>query len=105
MAAELPDEVFFADDTFGDVVVLIPLEGARRGVRAIFDDPYFDAGLGEYHLEISKPRLTARAADLAGMRRGDEVEIAGTLYDVLSQPQDDGTGIAMLELAKKTRPS
>lgn len=105
MAAELPDEAFFADDTFGQVVVLIPIEGARRGVRAIFDDPYFDAGLGEYHLETSRPRLTARAADLQGMRRGDEVEIGSVLYDVLSQPQDDGTGIAMLELARKTQPS
>lgn len=36
---------------------------------------------------------------MLGVTRGDVVEIDGKTYDVLTGPQPDGTGMAMLEMA------
>ncbi|CAG2144438.1 hypothetical protein LMG31506_03005 [Cupriavidus yeoncheonensis] len=73
--------------------------GGTRTVAAIFDDPYMDAKLGEYDMDTSAPRITCVEADLAGVKRGDAVVIAGKTYGVTRYPQPDGNGHAVLELA------
>lgn len=73
--------------------------GATRRVRGIFDDPYLNAELGEYELDTNRPRLTCKESDVADVRRGDTVTIDGQTYDVMTSPQPDGTGMALLQLA------
>lgn len=70
-----------------------------RSVRGIFDDPYLNAQLGEYEMDTSRPRFHCKEADVIGVLRGDQVEIAGRMFDVLTSAQPDGTGMAILELA------
>jgi hypothetical protein len=75
-------------------------DGSTRQVAGIFDDPYMNAQLGEYDLDTSKPRFTAKETDLAGVDRGDVVTLAGKQYDVLTGPQSTGDGLAVLQLAE-----
>jgi hypothetical protein len=93
---------FLAEDTAGGFAcpaVLRYQAGGTRTVSVIFDDPYFNAQLGEYEADASQPRISGKETELLQLRRADTVEIAGQLYDVLTSPQPDGTGWAMVELA------
>jgi len=92
-------DVFFSPDEFGTTVVLRLQSGVERQFNAVFDDPYLNAELGEYELDTNRPRLTCKESDVLGVTRGDVVEIDGKTYDVLTGPQPDGTGLAMLEMA------
>lgn len=92
-------DVFLIADEFAVTVTLRLQSGVVRQFNAVFDDPYLNAELGEYDLDTSRPRLTCKESDVVGVSRGDEVEIDGTVYDVLTGPQPDGTGMAMLEMA------
>lgn len=92
-------ETFLDLDDFAVEVRLFPAAGEPRTVPAIFDRPFLSADLGEYMAETEQPRITATEADLQGMTRGDRVDVAGTVYDVLGGPQPDGTGMATLPLA------
>ena len=82
------------------VPVTLHAGGTDRVIKAIYDDPYLNAQIGEYEADTSRPRLTCKESDVAGVVRGDTVIVEGTTYDVLSSPQGDGTGMAMLDLAR-----
>ena len=82
------------------VSVTLHTQGTDRTFLAIYDEPYLNAQIGEYEADTSRPRLTCKEADVSGVVRGDTVTIEGTTYDVLSSPQGDGTGMAMLDLAR-----
>lgn len=88
-------------DDFAHAGVVGFQAGGTRTVNGIFDDPYLDAQLGEYAMDSSDPRFTAKESDLVGVRRGDTLVVAGVTYDILTGPQPDGTGMAMLKLAKQ----
>lgn len=80
--------------------------GSVRRFSAIFDEQFLDAETGEYRFETSSPRLNGKAADMAGVRRGDSVVLdpdgpAPREFDVVSAPQIDGTGWAVLRIAPK----
>lgn len=90
---------FLNADEFATTVTLRSQDGTERQITAIFDDPYLNAELGEYELDTNRPRLTCKESDVLGVTRGDVVEIDGKTYDVLTGPQPDGTGMAMLEMA------
>ena len=92
---------FLQTDDFAVVATIVSGEGASRSVSGIFDEPFLDAQLGEYSLDGSQPRFTARASDLAGVARHDEVTIGGVVYLALGDPQEDGTGMAVLPLVKQ----
>jgi len=94
-------DVFLNTDEFAVPVTLQLQDKTERQINAIFDDPYLNAELGEYEFDTNRPRLTCKESDLAGVTRGDKVVIGSITYDVLSGPQSDGTGLAMLELAKQ----
>ena len=66
----------------------------------IFDDPNNRAALGEYMLDHPEPRFTCAEADVALVRCGDVVAIEGRDFDLLQEPEKDGTGIAVLILAR-----
>lgn len=90
-------DVFFGD--FACPVTLTLANGAVRVIQGIFDDPYLNTELGEYEADTSRPRLTVKEADVAGVKRGDTALVGAVLYDVLSSPNQDGNGTATLELA------
>lgn len=95
---------FFDLDTDGGFsfpAVLQSQKGWTRTINAIFDDPYFNAQIGEYEADTSSPRLTAKESDLFGLLRGDVVTIAGETFDVLDSPEQDGTGTAVIRLARQ----
>ena len=70
------------------------------GKPGIFDEPYLNTQIGEFELDASQPRLTCKAADVPDLQAKDEVQIGGQVYYLLTGPQFDGTGMAVLSLAK-----
>ena len=69
-------------------------------MRAIFDEPYLNAELGEYELDTNQPRLTCKWKNVQDVARGD---VGGRPYDVVTNAQPDGTGMALLALAVQQR--
>lgn len=93
---------FLATDTdggFATPAVLLFAAGQQKTVSVIFDDPYFNAQLGEYDAESSQPRILGKLQDLAHVRRGDVVSVGGKNYDVMTSALPDGTGMATVMLA------
>ena len=90
---------FFDVTEFADMATITLAGGQVLEVAGIYDDPYLNAQLGEYQMDISEPRFTCRESDVLGVGRGDVVAIGGKTYDVMTAPQSDGTGIAVLKLA------
>lgn len=70
-------------------------------VDGIFDDPYMDAQTGEYQMDTREPRFWCQESHVAGVRRGDTAVIDGRTFDIMSEPQSDGTGMAMLKLEEQ----
>lgn len=94
-------DAFVSEDDFGVKATIRLQDGGVRVVAGIFDDPYLNAQLGEYELDVSRPRFTCKEADVIGVLRGDIVDIGGRTFDVLTTAQPDGTGMATLELANQ----
>lgn len=90
---------FLSNDDFADSVTVHLQDGEIRPISGIFDGPYLNVQIGEYEMDTSQPRLTCKASDVIGVKRGDSVEIDGLIYDVLTGAQPDGTGMAQLSLA------
>lgn len=81
-------------------------DGTTRGsesspIYVIYDDLFHSADLGEYDTSSSQPRLNGKETDFQGLDRGDEVEVDGERFDILGPPQRDGTGWAILQLARQ----
>lgn len=90
--------VFF--DEFADIATInLADETVIENVKCIYDDPYFNAQLGEYDMDTSRPRITCKMSDVTNVSRGDTLTIKSKTYDILTSPQGDGTGLAMLDLA------
>lgn len=83
------------------VVATLTLAGSSRAVKCIFDDPYLNAQLGEYEWDGGKPRITAKEVDLVGVTRTTPVFVNGKQYYALTNPQQDGTGMAVLTLSEE----
>jgi len=73
---------------------------AEKPVYVIYDDPAYDAMLGEYVFEGSKPRINGPAELLKGLDIGDKVEVSGEIFDVNGPSQTDGTGTATVFLSR-----
>lgn len=95
------DDFLATDDDGGFAISAIIRfqDGTQKTVTVIYDEPYFNAQLGEYDADASQPRITGKESDLVGVRRGDLVQIDGTTYESLTSYQPDGTGMAMVSLA------
>ena len=97
------------DGGFANTAVIHFKTGGNRPVKAIYDDPYMDATLGEYVADTSQPRLNGKEVDFAGVTRGDTVTITtgppgnttSETFDILTNPQADGTGWAVITLARQ----
>ena len=91
--------VFVETDDFAVPAEISLSDGTTKTVNGIFDWPGVQAELGGYVQDDLLPAFTAIAADLKGVRKGDAITINGCLFDILSSPKPDGTGMAVLELA------
>ncbi len=91
--------IFFDPADFGVVATITPAVGAAYQVNGIFDDPYLNTQLGEYQVDTSQPRFTAAEPHLAAVKRGDVLTIGGKQFDVLTNAQPDGTGLAIVQMA------
>ncbi|WP_295044731.1 head-tail joining protein [uncultured Paracoccus sp.] len=89
---------FLSTDDFAVTATIYPRDGAPRAVSVIFDDPFASPSINGYDVETVQPTASGRASDFAGVRKGDEIEIAGVRYVLDSGPRDDGTGWAALPL-------
>lgn len=94
---------FLNVDDFATVATLKLQTGGTREVTGIFDEPYLNAQIGEYEADTSVPRFTCRASDVVGVQRGDVITVDDQAYDILTSPQPDGTGMALLKLAPSGR--
>lgn len=91
---------FFASDEFATTAIITRVEEQIGEVLGIFDDPNQVAALGEYELDHPTPRFTCREVDVADVAKGDVATIEGRSFDIMQEPELDGTGIATLILAK-----
>lgn len=95
---------FFGLDTNGGFsfpAVIHSQNGWTRTINVIFDDPYFNSQIGEYEADTSNPRITAKESDVVGILRNDTIIVAGETFDVLTSPQQDGTGTAVVTMARQ----
>lgn len=92
---------FLQIDEFATTAMIDLQDGTSRSVVGIFDDPFLNAELGEYELDTTRPRLTCKTVEVAGVGRGDEVSIDGETFDVMTSPQGDGEGMSVLDLARR----
>lgn len=100
---ENPDDFLQTDDDggFANTAVIHFQTGGSRTVKAIFDDPYLMSEIGEYDADTSQPRLNGKEVDFAGVTRGDTVTVTGETFDILTSPQADGTGWAIIKMARQ----
>lgn len=89
------------DGGFANTAVIHFQTGGSRTVKAIFDDPYLMSEIGEYDADTSQPRLNGKEVDFAGVNRGDTVTVTGETFDILTSPQADGTGWAIIKMARQ----
>ncbi|MEC8887359.1 MAG: head-tail joining protein [Pseudomonadota bacterium] len=72
-----------------------------KPITGIFDEPYLNADLGEYEVDSAQPRFLCKSVDVQGVRRGDELYVNERAYFIMTYPQHDGTGLALLKLEPK----
>lgn len=96
---------FLDPDEFGDMAIFHHASGTHSPpVCGLYDDPFMSAQLGEYDAETSAPRFTCKAFDVALVKRKDTVTIstqAGAIELAVLSVQPDGTGLAVVRLAKE----
>jgi hypothetical protein len=92
--------LFLDEEEFASPVTLTRSDGSVLEFPAIFENPYLDAQTGEYNMDMARPRAWCAHSDVPGVQRGDACVIDGIRYDVLTRPQGDGSGMAMLDLAE-----
>ncbi len=85
----------FLDTTHGFAVAAT--YNGTTTVNGIFDDEYFEVGIGTPGVEGSQPSFICRAADVSAAVQGDTLLIGSTTYTVVNV-QPDGTGMIRLVL-------
>ena len=94
---------FLDTDDFAVAATLHSQTGSPRQLCGLFDDPYVNTKIGEYEADASAPRFLCRQSDVRSVQRGDQMQIDGDWYVILTTPQFDGTGMATLKLAPEER--
>lgn len=93
-------DAFFGQDDFAVPVTIRRGEVVLWQGSAIFDDGNAPADLGDLEHDLSSPHLICSAADVADVDDGDVADVAGKAWDVMGEPERDGTGLARVILAK-----
>lgn len=98
---------FLQEDDFASPAVITLAGGGTIALSGIFDDPHVGAKLGEYERDTQGPTFNCRADAVMGqVRRKDIITITHPnktteTLDIMTSPQPDGTGLAILELARR----
>lgn len=92
-------DAFLAEGEFATAVTVTREDGVVLDFSGIYEDQYLDTQLGEYRMDTERPRVWCKQSDVPGVQRRDTCTVGGTTYDVMTEPQGDGTGMAMLDLA------
>lgn len=92
-------DAFLDEGDFATRVIVQRADGVELALPGIFEDAYYDTQLGEYAMDTTRPRVWCKMTDVPGVQRRDTCRVGDTVYDVLSEPQGDGAGMAMLDLA------
>lgn len=94
------DEFLDVDD-FAVTATITLRSGQTRPVAGIYEGPYVKARVGDdIEQDTTRPTFTCKAADVIGVQRGDGITIPGEgPFGILTTPQPDGTGMAVLEIA------
>lgn len=99
------DDFLQADDFASSAVFTLPGGQVLPAVLGIYDDPYLNAQLGEYEVDTTSPRFTGKLSDLARVVRKSIAVVTAdgvaTTFDVLTDVQPDGTGMAVVKLAAR----
>lgn len=90
-----PKHIFLAD--FSLPVILHTAQGDRE-IKAIYDDAFFDASVGETVLDTTQKRLTAKDDDLCGFSREDTLTFGERVFRVI-KIEPDGTGFSTILLS------
>ena len=106
------DDFLVSDDHggFASAAVITLASGTVLPViNVIFDDPIVDDSMGEYTMDLSNPRVGCKETDVVGVAKFDTIAVGvtivrgiasgGTVYDIIDNPQLDGSGWATLKLA------
>lgn len=88
------------DGGFAQTAVVQFQDGGTRDISVIYDDPYLNAQLGEYEADTSEPRISGKESDMVGIRARDLVTVAGETFVVIRSPEADGTGWALVTMAR-----
>ncbi len=88
------------DGGFATTAVVLFQDGGTRTISVLFDDPYLNAQLGEYEADTSEPRVSGKEVDMVGISRGDRIAVADETFDVIASPEADGTGWALVRMAR-----
>lgn len=91
---------FLSLDDFATPVRVTQADGATRTINCIFDEPYYNAELGEYDMASGEPRLTCKESDAAGLKKHDQCVVHGAEYELMHDPYPDGTGMAVVKLMR-----
>lgn len=94
------DEFLSLEDFCSEAVFTLNGGTVLPAINGILDELFLMAEIGEYDLESTQPRFICKTVDVNQVSRGDTVVINGLTYDVLGNPQDDGTGLAVIILAR-----
>lgn len=105
---QINDDLHIYTRTFGKGVKFTLADGSilEKGsdgnpLKGIFDNAYFLQEIGDMDIDNTQPRLTCVLSDIAQVKKEDYAEIDGVKYDVTRNPQPDGTGMAVVVLAKQ----
>ncbi|UYM14260.1 head-tail joining protein [Endozoicomonas euniceicola] len=90
---------FLNDDEFAAVAFFHTAQGEKR-VHGIFDNAFLLAETGEVDIETTQPRFTCKASDTGLIERGQDVDIEGEPFSVLTV-EPDGTGLAVVVLSNE----
>jgi hypothetical protein len=91
--------VFFNPAEFAVAAVFKRGAATVAACNVIFDDPTQQIALYEQGVEEAAPRLRARTADVAAVRRNDLVTVNAVIWRV-ERLANDGTGVSTLYLAR-----
>lgn len=90
---------FFDPDEFATSATITRGSQTVAEVLGIFDDPNQVAALGEFELDHPTPRFVCAETGVADVHKDDVVTIEGKDFDLMEEPQLDGSGLATLILA------
>lgn len=96
---------FLDEDDFAVPAVIDLQGGGQVSLSVIFDNPYSESTLGDaYTKDDVMPRALCKESLVGAVRRGDTITIAfpgsRRVFDIVTAPQPDGTGMSVIELAR-----